>query len=377
MTDITDPADRDARKEPEGAAAPEQQPRLSKEERRALLARIEREASRSRAETHEKILQRAEQALQDGNREQAKRLADHLDKTNPNLQGLKELRRKLQGAEKVDRQLSNVKKAEEMLLRYIQERRKQAAEFALEALSEVAPEHPRLAEFQIWVRDLDEEVAYQRRLDEELEKGRHALQSGDIEAAREHLKTLQGLDSDATATVLMAADLDRAQRGQAASADIESIKHRFESLLQDFHIEEAEAELQRLAAHELPKITFDQLRLRLDQARSGRRDQQEMKQLEGGFAEHLAAGRWQEARDLAQRLGQRFQGHPRAAAMFHEVNQREAEERRHESIRQGIESLERFISQGLRQEAELALKLLQGKIDAERHAKFEERIRAL
>lgn len=376
MTDITDPADQDAREEPEGAASGPQ-PRLSKEERRALLARIEREASRSRAETHEKILQRAEQALQDGNREQAQRLADHLDKTNPNLQGLAELRQKLAGAEKVDRQRSNVKKAEEMLLRYIQERRKQAAEFALEALSEVAPNHPRLSEFKIWVRDLDEEVAYQRRLDQELEKGRQALQSGDLEVASQHLKTLQGLDVDATATVLMAADLERAQRGQEASADIESIKNRFESLLQDLRIEDAEAELQRLAAHELPKITIDQLRLRLDEARSGRRDQKEMEEFEAGFAEHLAAGRWHEARDLAQRLGQRFQGHPRAARMFYEVNEREAEERRHESIRQGVESLERFIAQGLRQEAELALKLLQGKIEAERLAKYEERIRSL
>ena len=175
----------------------------------------------------------------------------------------------------------------------------------------------------------------------------------------------------------MASDLDRAERGQAASADIESIKQRFEGLLRDFRIEEAEAELQRLAAHELPKITFDQLRLRLDQARAGRRDQQELGQFEASFAEHLAAGRWHDARDVAQGLGQRFRGHPRAASMFHEVNQKESEERRLESIRQGTESLERFINQGLRQEAELALKLLQGKVDAAELARYEERIRSL
>ncbi len=376
MTDITDPAKPAAPRAPQ-SETPGQQSRLSKEERRALLARIEREAIRGRAETHEKILQRAEQALQDGNREQAKRLADHLDKTNPNLQGLAELRQKLQSAEKVDKQRANVKKAEEMLLRYVQERRKQAAELALEALSEVAPEHPRLDELKIWVQDLDEEAAYLHRLDAELENGRTALQTGDLEAARRHLKSLQELDPHATATALMASDLDRAQRGQAASADIESIKKRFDGLLRDLRIEEAEAELERLAAHELPKITFDQLRLRLDQARAGRRDQQELGAFEAGLAEHLAAGRWHDARDVAQRLGQRFKGHPRAAAMFHEVNQLEAEERRQESIRQGRETLERFIVQGLRQDAELALKLLQGKIDPEQLARYEERIRTL
>ena len=182
MTDTTNPAPKNAPEVPQDEA-PAQQSRLSKEERRALLARIEGEASRSRAETHEKILQRAEQALQDGHREQAKRLVDHLDRTHPDLQGLAELHRKLEEVAKADKQRANVKKAEEMLLRYIQERRKQAAELALEALSEIAPNHPRLAELKIWVRDLDEEAAYLRRLDEELETGRHALQSGDLEAA--------------------------------------------------------------------------------------------------------------------------------------------------------------------------------------------------
>ncbi len=36
-----------------------------------------------------------------------------------------------------------------------------------------------------------------------------------------------------------------------------------------------------------------------------------------------------------------------------------------------------FITQGQRQEAELALKLLQGKVDATQLARYEERIRAL
>jgi hypothetical protein len=367
VTDITNPA----------GDAPQQRTRLSKEERRALLARIEREASKSREETHEKILQRAEQALQEGKREQARRLADHLDKTNPKLMGLSGLHDKLDEAQKAKKQQANVTKAEELLLRYIQERHKQAAEFALEALSEVAPHHPRLAEYQIWVRDIEEEAAHLRRLDDELAAGRTAIQGGDLATARRHLATLKGLDKDATATSLLASDIDRATHGEAMSADIEAIKQRFDSLLSDLRIEEAEAELELLAAHELPKITSDQLRLRLDKARASKRDQAELELLEQRFTKHLAASQWHQARDLAQELGQRFRGHPRAAEMFHQVAHKEADERRQESTRQGTESLEKFIVEGRRQEAELALKLLQGKADPDELARYETRVRAL
>ncbi len=95
------------------------------------------------------------------------------------------------------------------------------------------------------------------------------------------------------------------------------------------------------------------------------------------FQQYLTAYRWQKARDVARQAGQAFPRHPRPAEMFHEVDLREAEERRQESIIQGVASLERFISQGQREEARLALKLLKGKIDEERFASFEERVGSL
>lgn len=351
---------------------------LSKEERRALLARIEREASRSRAESYERILQRAEEAFQNGNHEQAKRLALQLEKTNPQLQGLQGLQDRLASNEQSKRQQGNVKKAEEMLLRYVQERRKPMAQLALETLEEVAPHHPRLEEYKIWVRDLDQEAAHVSRLDELLAAGRTAVQMGDLQAAGQHLAELRQLDAHAAATENLAADIRQAEAGREVSEAIANRKQRFEELLERFAIEEAEQELAQISAQgQLPKVTLDQMRQRIDQARVGRRGQRELGQMEAQFNELLASANWPAARDLAQRVGQLFPDHPRASQMFTEVNDREAEQRRRESARQGAQQLEQFIAAGRKQEAQLALKLLRGKIADADLARYEARVNAL
>jgi len=151
---------------PPAPSEPASRSRLSKEERRELLARIERESSRT--ESPERVLQRAEQALQDGNGTLAERLVGQLEQTSPNLLGLGHLRQRLAAVGQREKMRANVRKAEEMLLRYIEQRKKTAAELALQTLREIAPDHPRLAEYAIWVRDLDQEAAQQRQLDGEL-----------------------------------------------------------------------------------------------------------------------------------------------------------------------------------------------------------------
>ena len=80
---------------------------------------------------------------------------------------------------------------------------------------------------------------------------------------------------------------------------------------------------------------------------------------------------------VADQAGKRFPHHPRPSEMFNEVNLREAAERQQESIRQGVAALEQFVAEGKRSEAELALKLLKGKVDEARFGELEERVRAL
>lgn len=360
---------------PPAPPAPASRSRLSKEERRELLARIERESSRT--ESPERVLQRAEQALQDGNRTLAERLVGQLEQTSPNLLGLGHLRQRLAAVGQREKTRANVRKAEEMLLRYIEQRKKTAAEFALEALKEIAPDHPRLAEYAIWVRDLDQEAAQQRQLDDELAAGRLALQVGDLDVARRHLGRLEALDAGASATAQLAAEITQAEAGEAESADIQGIKERFEAHVAALRLSDAAHELEELAQHAVPKVTLDRLGARLVEARRIERDQREMAAFEELFQGHVAAHRWQKARDVARQAGQRFRAHPRPAEMFNEVNLREAEDRRLESIRQGVAALEQFITEGKRGDAELALKLLKDKIEPQQLARFEARVREL
>lgn len=360
---------------PPAPPEPASRSRLSKDERRELLARIERESSR--AESPERILQRAEQALQSGNRTLAERLVGQLEQSSPNLLGLAHLKKRLAAVEQREKLRSNVRKAEEMLLRYIEQRRKPAAQFALEALREIAPDHPRLAEYAIWVRDLDQEAALQRQLDDELAAGRLALQVGDLEVARRHLERLRELDGGAAVTAHLDAEISQAEAGEAESADIQGIKERFEVHVTALRLTEAAQELAELARHVVPKVTLDRMGARLKEARRAERDQREMAAFEELFQKHVADHRWQQARDVARQAGQRFRDHPRPAEMFNEVNLRESDDRRRESIRQGVAKLEQFIAQGKRGDAELALKLLKDKIEPRRLAHYEARVRQL
>lgn len=360
---------------PPAPPPPESRSRLSKEERRELLARIERESSR--AESPERILQRAEQALQSGNRALAERLVGQLEQRAPKLLGLGHLKKRLSSVAQREKLRANVRKAEEMLLRYIEQRKKTAAGFALDALREIAPDYPRLAEYEIWVRDLDLEAAQQRQLDEELAAGRLALQVGDLAVARRHLGKLEELDPSALATAQLATEISQAEAGQAESADIEGIKARFEAHVAALRLSEAARELEELSRHAVPKVTLDRMGARLVEARRTEHDQREMAAFEELFRGHVAEHRWQKARDVARQAGQRFPAHPRPAEMFNEVSLWEAEDRRQESIRQGVATLEQFIAQGQRGDAELALKLLKDKIEPQQLAQYEERVRAL
>jgi hypothetical protein len=81
---------------------------------------------------------------------------------------------------------------------------------------------------------------------------------------------------------------------------------------------------------------------------------------------------------MARHFGQRFREDPRSTAMFNRVGELEAGLRRQQSIQQGIASVEQFIAQGRKAEAELALKVLRNMLDdPQRIAALEARIQSL
>ena len=340
------------------------------------MAKIERHSSRT--ESPREIVQRAEQALASGNLDQARRLLEQLESSSPDLTELILLDAKLREAEKHEKEQANIRTTEEMLARYIQQRKKQLAQLALETLIEIAPNHPRRADYEAWVSHLDEEVALQNLLDEQLAAGLAALQVEDIYEAQRHLEALRDLDPNAPATEELAAEMIRAERGQAESADIEHIKQKVEELVASGQMDAAEQEVERLGRRNVPKITLDFLHRRLEDARAQLRVGEKMAALDIEFEKYLEAQGWAAARDVAHRYGQRFKNSPRAAEMFNEVNRREAEQRRQQSLEQGLATVEQFIAQGKRGEAELALKLLRGlDLDEEQLAALEERVRKM
>ncbi len=350
--------------------------RLTKEERKELLAQLERQSSRT--VSSERILQRGEQALKDGQLDQAQRVLKQLTTKAPRLVGLDLFRQRVEAAAHVEKLQANLRATEEMLTRYIQQRKKPLAKLALTTLIELAPNHPRRSDYTTWVADLDQEVDLQRRADELLAAGRTAVINEDFAKATKHLETLNKVDPASRATEQLAAELAQAQQGQARSADIDRSKQRLEELLARGELDAAEQQMEQLGQMDIPKVTIDFLRKRLVDHRERVRDEADSRLFIAEFEHHLAAGEWPTAREVAQRYSQRFPTSPRGAALFSQVNEHEAVQRRQQSLEEGIATLERFLAGGDRNGAELALKLLTNlELDPELLTQFENRVRSL
>ena len=350
--------------------------RLSKEERKALLARLERQSSRT--VPPERVLQRGEQALKAGQLDQARRILKQLEASAPGLSGLDHFRLQTEAAEREIKRQSNLRTTEEMLTRYIQQRKKPLAELALETLVELAPNHPRRADYETWVADLDQELVLERKIQQQLDDGHAALRRDDLATAEKHLGALHKLAPDSRATEQLAADVAAAAQGQALSAGIERAKQKLEELLAAGRLDEAELQMAQLSRMDVPKVTIDFLRKRLEDGRRQLRDRAEAEKLVSDFDRHLAAHDWPNAREVAQHFGQRFPASTRAAELFERVNDQEAVERRQQSIDEGLAAVERFIGFGDRHNAELALKLLASlDLEPEQLAQLQARVERL
>ena len=347
--------------------------RLGKEERKELLAQLERRSSRS--EPPERILQRGEQALRDGHLDQARRLLGQLEANARGLAGLELFRQNVAAAVRDDKHRTNLKATEEMLSRYIQQRKKPLAELALATLIEIAPHHHRRAEYESWVADLDKEMELQNRIEEKLEAGRAALLADDIAGAEKHLAALRKVDPLSRMTEQLAAEIQGTAQGQVLSAGIRRAKERLDELLASGRLDEAEEQMELLSRMDIPKVTVDFLRQRLEEGRRRLRDQVEAEELIALFERHLEDHDWPNAREAAQRFGQRFAAAERAAELFRQVNDLEAAERRQQSVEEGLTAVEQFIAEGDRHNAELALKLLAGlDLDPDQLAQLESRV---
>lgn len=355
---------------------PEDGIRLSKEERKSLLAEIERMSSRTDSPEH--LVQRAQQALGAFNIQQAKRILAQLEETAPHVPGINYLRAQIDNHDKAAKAQANIQSTEDMLMRAIQKRQKQLALMALQTLGDIAPHHPRLADYKAWVKDLDQEVVIQGRFNSLLASGRSALYGGQVEEARKTLDALQKLDPTSLAIDAFRDEVESALRSRAAGAGIERYKREIEDALAAGNLDAARYAIEQLGTLDVPKITLDFYLKRVGEASQKVRDQQDSTVINTDLEVALSRRDWAGAREIAQRFSQRFPNDPRAGAVFHRINHLEAEQRRDQSKDHGIVALEQFIAQGRKGEAELALKLLRNlNVDPAVFAALEARVRAL
>ncbi|MEO1088402.1 MAG: hypothetical protein AAFY88_29570, partial [Acidobacteriota bacterium] len=284
----------------------------------------------------------------------------------------------LDAAERQHKHSERLRQAEDMVIRAVQQRKKPLAQMALQTLEEIAPQHPRLDELRIWVRDLDREVALHSRIDELLTAGRAELQNGNLDGARRQLEALQKLDPMGSPAEIFGAELEAAERGQAASAGIGRLKQEIDDALNLGDTPRAEQALAELQATDIPRVTIQTYARRIEETTRRLRDTSEANGLIDRFERHLEAREWQSAREAAQFFGQRFRDDPRSTSMFNRVAELEAADRRRQSIQQGLASCEQYIALGKKLEAQLALKLLRSmNLDADRIQQLEARIAQL
>ena len=280
-------------------------------------------------------------------------------------------------AEEANTARERVRTTEEMLTRAIGERRKTLAQMALETLRELAPNHPRLGEYGIWVQDLDQELVLQQRIDGVLDEGRAALRSGDLDGARRHLETLEKLAPHTVAAEDFGLALEAAAQGQAASADIDRLKQAIEDALVEERPETAREALARLEATDVPRVTVQTLSRRIDELGRRLRESAEADALVIRFERAVQAHDWHGARAIAHQFGERFPEDGRPPEMFNRVAELEATQRRQQSMHQGLAQLESFLAAGRKAEAELALRLLRKDLDPAQVDELEARLRAL
>jgi eukaryotic-like serine/threonine-protein kinase len=262
---------------------------------------------------------------------------------------------------------------EQVLVNYLQKKQLPLARLALETLLELAPEHPRRAEYQDRIALLAEEVEKDKRAEAALIAGREALACKDLKAARRELEIVARNDSSGKRAEALGREIATAERDTRQGEEVEARKRRFDELLAALRVVEAEEELTALSRLDVPRVTLDFCRERLAEVRNRIRQEERVGVFEMRYRDALGDRSWLAAREVAHELGNTVPQSPRTAEMLAEVDRLEAEDRRRQAVEQGVRQVETFVEQGDAAKAELALKILLQMDPDNRHRKRLER----
>jgi serine/threonine protein kinase len=356
-------------------AAAIQKPRssseLTREERMELLAQIEKAAARARE--GDQVLIRAREAIAAGRLAQAAEMVHKLEAANPQTPGLDVVRLSLAEAEAKHQIGATVRETERVLEGYLGKRQLALARFALESLIEQMPAYPRRSEMEGRISDLAEELERDRRIEDVLEQGRAALARGDLRSARGQVEIVRRIGGSAEKVASLEEAIVAAEREDRDSIDVAARRRRLETLVANRKIAEAERELADLARLDVPRVTLDAYRERIDAARATLGTEARSAELARRTTNAITAKDFVTARDAAHELVRLPEGAEQGARLLAEIDRAETAHRRQESIEQGVRQVEAFLAQGQSSSAELALKILVQMDPDNRHRKRLER----
>ena len=331
---------------------------LTREEKEALLARIDRAASR--VQEGGQFVNQAEAALREGRFEEARNLVRKLDATTPNAKGLGDLKRRLQEAEDIARRRQQVLQAEGMLEKYLLDRQQTLAGLALETLLDLYPNHPKKGDYESWVGHLAQDAEQQKRAERLYADAQGAVARGELHVARRRLEEVERLDLSGKLAGALLAEINETERSSERGRHAQSVRTRLEDALRRGAVEEADQQLEALAALEVTKVTLDTLRGQVEDAKLRREHEEAAGSFEAAFAEATARADWYTARETARQMLDALPGHPRPRQMMTELSRLQENDQRQRALEEGLRAFEGYLQSGALSQAELALKVLRG-----------------
>jgi serine/threonine protein kinase len=339
---------------------------LTRTERDDLLAQIDRAARRVQETSVD--LSRVEAAVASGRLDEARQLIAQVEAANPRALGLQRLKERVAEEAEAERR-RRIAETEQVLSNYIQRKQLPLARLALETLAELDPQSPKRAEHEAALGRLSQELEQEKRAAAALEAGREALARNDVPAARRELEVVVRNDPSGKKAASLRADVEAAEREARTGVELDERRRRFDGMLKEHRVRDAEQELEALSQLDIPRVTLSFYRERLDEMKSLVAREERVSFLEMRFRKHLEDHDWFAARDDATEMGKTVPASPRAAEMFAHVERLESDYRKQQSLEQGVRQVEDFIQKGDAARAELSLKILLQMDPENRHRK--------
>ncbi len=339
---------------------------LTKTERDDLLAQIDRAARRVQETSVD--LSRIEAALASGRLDEARQLIAQVEAASPRALGLQRLKERVAEEAEAERR-RRIAETEQVLSNYIQRKQLPLARLALETLAELDPQSPKRAEHEAALGRLSQELEQEKRAAAALEAGREALARKDVQAARRELEVVVRNDPAGKKAASLRADVEATEREARTGVELDERRRRFDEMLKEHRVSDAEQELEALSQLDIPRVTLSFYRERLDEMKSLVAREERVSFLEMRFRKHLEDHDWFASREDATEMGKTVPASPRAAEMFAHVERLESDYRKQQSLEQGVRQVEDFIQKGDAARAELSLKILLQMDPENRHRK--------